>query len=48
MDLEDALLHILPTHITTARAVIYIASTVLQDPFDHLYRDHDVEGMSDG
>ncbi|CAL5229301.1 g12600 [Coccomyxa viridis] len=21
---------------------------VVQDPFDHLYRDHDVEGMSDG
>ena len=21
---------------------------VLQDPFEHLYRDHDLEGMSDG
>ncbi len=23
-------------------------AVVMQNPFDHLYRDHDVEGMSDG
>ena len=30
-----------PPHLTFSRAQ-------LQNPFDHLYRDHDVEGMSDG
>ncbi len=23
-------------------------AVVMQNPFDYLYRDHDVEGMSDG
>ena len=28
--------------------LILIPFSLLQNPFDHLYRDHDVEGMSDG